>query len=71
MIALNIIAVLALRVGKIGSRLGPQGLEGPQMPKVGHHAHRWFDTCSIVMNIGGAPLQHAGQTNRHKSLTFY
>ena len=63
--------VPALRVDNVGSRLGPQDLEGPQMPKVGPQAHWQFDTCSIVMNIGGAPLQQAGQSSTHESLTCY
>ena len=61
------LSVPALRVGKVGSRLGPQDLEGPQIPKVGPQTY--WQTCLIVMNIGGAPQQQAGQSNRHESLT--
>jgi len=45
--------VPALRVGKVGSRLGSQDLEGPQMPEVGPQTY--WQTCLIVMNIGGDP----------------
>jgi len=43
---LGLASVPALRVGKVGSRLGPQDLEGPKMPKVGPQAYWQFDTCS-------------------------
>jgi len=43
---LSLPPVPALRVGKVGSRLGPQDLEGPQMLKVGPQTY--WQTCLIV-----------------------